>query len=170
MEPIIPPALAELEPDMTMVIDAAPNKRRRVDQHSESPLAAATTKRPASRYPQSCLLSTLLYRQAPRHLASSAHSVVVTVPPKPNPPGIHAITGDHYSLDLSGKHAPLCKTQFRLAQELHARRTITHLEWNQRGTALATVDETGRIGIWELGVSSRMTVNEWLERETYWAL
>jgi hypothetical protein len=40
-----------------------------------------------------------------------------------------------------------------LAQQYHGHYAITHLEWNQRGNYLATIDETGKLAIWEQTVS-----------------
>lgn len=125
--------------------DAIPKKRRKL----ESPTA-----RPApARYPPSFVRAALLFRQAPQCLTTSCHSVAVTVPPKPNPPGVHAITGEHYTLDLPTKEGTLNKTPIRLAEQYHDQNIITHLQWNQRGTTLASADETGKVALWSLGVS-----------------
>ncbi|KAI9489933.1 hypothetical protein BDB00DRAFT_840113 [Zychaea mexicana] len=127
----------------------------------------------------------MLHRQAPQHICTSTHSVVVTTPPQPNGPGIHAFTGDHYTLDLpststtttvnaattaatsnflkptlssniatNSNKVILNKTPLRLAEQYHDQHTITHLVWNQKGTTLASADETGRIALWILGNSS----------------
>ncbi|KAI8145254.1 hypothetical protein BJV82DRAFT_667151 [Fennellomyces sp. T-0311] len=129
------------------MVDLVPKKRRRVD--------STTSPDPIARYPQKSILSNLLHRQAPQSICTSMHSVVVTTPPKPNGPGIHAFTGDHYTLDLPSKtKLVLNKTPIRLAQDYHDQHTITHLVWNQKGTTLASADETGKIALWNLGNSS----------------
>ena len=154
----------------------SPKKRRRVE-----PTATSTTD-PIARYPPKCILSNLLHRQAPQHICTSVHSVVITTPPKPNGPAIHALTGDHYTLDLpittntnsstsatsnnnttlpgattkannsNSNKTVLNKTPIRLAEKYHDQHTITHLVWNQKGTTLASADETGKLALWNLGV------------------
>ncbi|KAG2222177.1 hypothetical protein INT45_007194 [Circinella minor] len=163
-----------------MVVEMNPKKRRRVEPTTTSKTDSI------ARYPVKCILSNLLHRQAPQHICTSIHSVVITTPPKPNGPGIHALTGDHYTLDLptttttdtNSSISPtsnnnttlpgtitkannninnktiLNKTPIRLAEKYHDQHTITHLVWNQKGTTLASVDETGKLALWNLGNSS----------------
>lgn len=127
------------------MVELAPKKRRRLDSTTPSYASA--------RYPPSCLLSNLIHRQAPHQLSSSIQSVVVTTPPKPATPALHAFTGDHYALDLVSKSTTLLnKSPIRLAEQFHDQCLITHLVWNQRGTTLASADENGKIALWELGV------------------
>ncbi|KAG0176146.1 mediator complex subunit [Apophysomyces sp. BC1021] len=120
------------------MVEITPTKRRRIESSPET----------AARYPLSFLFSSLTYRQAPECLSTSSQSVVVTVPPNPNPPAINTITGDLYTNDLNKF---LChKTPVRLAEQYHKQHTITHLKWNHRGTALLSADETGKLAIWSL--------------------
>ncbi|CDH55839.1 hypothetical protein RO3G_03953 [Lichtheimia corymbifera JMRC:FSU:9682] len=133
------------------MVELAPKKRRRLD----STTTTTTPSYASARYPPSCLLSNLIHRQAPHQLSSSIQSVVVTTPPKPATPAIHAFTGDHYALDLVSKSTTLLnKSPIRLAEQFHDQCLITHLVWNQRGTTLASADENGKIALWELGTSS----------------
>lgn len=132
------------------MVELAPKKRRRLDSTTTT---TTTPSYASARYPPSCLLSNLIHRQAPHQLSSSIQSVVVTTPPKPATPALHAFTGDHYALDLVSKSTTLLnKSPIRLAEQFHDQCLITHLVWNQRGTTLASADENGKIALWELGV------------------
>ncbi|KAI8374192.1 uncharacterized protein BYT42DRAFT_547273 [Radiomyces spectabilis] len=119
-----------------------PTKRRRLTPKSSSNLSA--------RYPLSFMLSSLTYRQPAGCLATSVQSLVVTVPPKPNRSAINCITGDLYTLDISGQPVLLRKSPIKLAEQYHHQHTITHVKWNQQGNCLATSDETGKLGLWSL--------------------
>ncbi|KAI9311047.1 hypothetical protein BX666DRAFT_2000266 [Dichotomocladium elegans] len=138
------------------------HKRRRIGiygRHGTPTVATTTTVAPAvtaARYPLPCLFSALIHRQAPQNLAVSTQSVVVMSHPKPLGPGVNAITGDHYTLDLNSitNNTFLNKTPVRLAEEFHDQNAISHLAWNQRGTTLASADETGKIALWDLGSAS----------------
>lgn len=131
-----------------MAVETTLNKRRRVD---DQPTAANSEN--SARYSLNCILSAQSYRQARGCISSSIQSVVVVASPKPNATDISAIAGDYYASSLGqGEGVKLNKVPLRLAEQYHGQNTITHLEWNQRGTTLATIDETGKIGLWELGV------------------
>lgn len=43
------------------------------------------------------------------------------------------------------------------ASVVHANADIQHLAWNQKGTCLASVDDSGRIGLWSMG----NLLNQW---------
>ncbi|KAF7724871.1 mediator complex subunit [Apophysomyces ossiformis] len=120
------------------MVEITPTKRRRIESSPES----------IACYPLSFVFSSLTYRQAPDCLSTSSQSVVVTVPPKPNPPAIDTITGDLYTNDM--RKFLFRKTPVHLAEQYHKQHTITHLKWNHRGTALLSADETGKIAIWSL--------------------
>lgn len=102
----------------------------------------------ASRYPPSFHFSALTYKQAPEALAISRQTVLVSVPTHPNPTQLNTIAGDIFSLDSVQIH----KTPIKTVESYHKQYTITHLEWNQKGNTIASVDETGQLALWSIKV------------------
>jgi hypothetical protein len=101
----------------------------------------------ASRYPPSFRFSGLTYKQAPELLALSPQNIIVSVPTQPNPNQFNTVAGDIYSL-----HTPIRKNPVKLVENYHKQHTITHLQWNQNGNAVASVDETGHLAVWHIQV------------------
>ncbi|OZJ06357.1 hypothetical protein BZG36_00695 [Bifiguratus adelaidae] len=55
-------------------------------------------------------------------------------------------------IDTSTSMESRCDAQLK---ELHGHHDIVHVQWSQQGNFLATVDEVGRLGIWEIGETPR---------------
>ena len=111
-----------------------------------------TTKKPpafhkASRYPPSFRFSALTYKQSPKALCLSPQSVLVSVPTQPNPTQVNVVSGDLFSLNT-----PPHTSSIHLIQKQHKQHAISHLEWNQKGNTLASVDETGHLALWSARV------------------
>ncbi|KAH8555199.1 hypothetical protein BGW37DRAFT_476167 [Umbelopsis sp. PMI_123] len=95
--------------------------------------------------PVRVLHSQLTYRRGYSNLACSQTNILVaTKKPTASPCSIEAITENTYTSNSQPK-----RTAMLLAQQYHGHYAITHLEWNQRGNYLATIDETGKLAIWE---------------------
>ncbi|CEP13902.1 hypothetical protein [Parasitella parasitica] len=105
-----------------------------------------------ARYPASFLLSALTYKQASESLCISPRSVLISVPTPPNKTQFNAIAGDLFSLD-----EPIRKIPIKLMEHYHKQHTITHMQWNQKGNTVASVDETGQLALWSIENS----VHEW---------
>ncbi|KAI8641915.1 hypothetical protein BD408DRAFT_417331 [Parasitella parasitica] len=105
-----------------------------------------------ARYPASFHLSALTYKQASQSLCISPRSVLISVPTPPNKTQFNAIAGDLFSLD-----EPIRKIPIKLMENYHKQHTITHLQWNQKGNSVASVDETGLLALWHIENS----VHEW---------
>ncbi|RUP51429.1 hypothetical protein BC936DRAFT_148148 [Jimgerdemannia flammicorona] len=116
-------------------------------------------------------------------LAWSSNNVLAYVPPKPTTSvRLHQLsdgkrpkiaeTAEHLQNDQSNLKQPFVLataadpsidqplryvTMITQAQQCHKHHTITHLSWNQRGTCLASVDETGKIALWEM----KQAVDDW---------
>lgn len=104
--------------------------------------------------PVRVLHSQLTYRRGYSNLACSSSNILVAIKPTPLPCSIEAITGNSYSPKSRPQRTPIL-----LAQQYHGQYAITHLEWNQRGNYLTSIDETGRLAVWEQTVRiSRNTV------------
>ncbi|KAI8096863.1 uncharacterized protein BX664DRAFT_275230 [Halteromyces radiatus] len=107
-----------------------------------------------TRYPLSYLFSSIVHRQSPLCLTNSSQGVVVAAPPRPIPSSIHCLSGDLYTLNNSALSSSLTynikKVPIRMAENYHKEHTITHLNWNQKGTTLASVDETGKLALWNI--------------------
>jgi WD40 repeat protein len=101
----------------------------------------------ASRYPPSFHFSALTYKQSPKALSISPQTVLASVPTQPNPIQFNIISGDLFSLN-----APPHKTPNKAIENYHKQHTITHLEWNQKGNTLASIDETGKLALWSVQV------------------
>ncbi|EPB91383.1 hypothetical protein HMPREF1544_01704 [Mucor circinelloides 1006PhL] len=104
------------------------------------------------RYPASFHFSALTYKQASESLCVSPHSVVISVPTPPNKSQFNAIAGDLFSLD-----SPIRKVPIKRMEHFHKQHTITHLQWEQKGKTVASVDETGLLALWHIENS----VHEW---------
>lgn len=102
----------------------------------------ATTK--ASRYPPNFHFSLLTYKQAPQSLSISKQSILVSA----NPNQFNVIAGDLFNVNSS-----ILKNPVQLVEKYHNQHTITHLVWNQKGNAIASVDETGQLAVWQIKVS-----------------
>jgi hypothetical protein len=100
----------------------------------------------ASRYPPSYHFSALTYKQSPEALAISPQTVLVSVPTQPNPTQFNIIAGDIFSFGSVSK-API-----KMVELHHKHYTITHMEWNQKGNTIASVDETGQLALWSIKV------------------
>ncbi|KAI9285823.1 hypothetical protein BC943DRAFT_323143 [Umbelopsis sp. AD052] len=113
-------------------------------------MTSNSTRRPADEVlsqsqPVRVLHSQLSHRRGYSNLACSQTNILVaTKKPTPSSCSIEAITENTYTNKSQPKRTPLL-----LAQQYHGHYAITHLEWNQRGNYLATIDETGRLAIWE---------------------
>lgn len=121
-------------------------KRKRTSQNN--------TKKPiskASRYPLSFQFSALTYKQSSKALSISPQSVLVSVPTQPNLTQLNVIAGDVFS----AKALPPHKSCIKLVEDYHGHNVITHLEWNQKGNTLASVDETGKLALWNIKVRER---------------
>lgn len=101
----------------------------------------------ASQYPPSFLFSALTYKQAPESLSISPQSILVSVPTQPNPTLFNTISGDIFNL-----HNTLSKKPIKTVEEYHKHHTITHLKWNQKGNTIASIDETGKLALWQTKV------------------
>jgi hypothetical protein len=128
-----------------------------VDPHFTLAMTSNSTRRHADEVlsqsqPVRVLHSQLTYRRGYSNLACSQTNILVaTKKPTPSSCSIEAITGNTYTNKSQPKRTPLL-----LAQQYHGHYAITHMEWNQRGNYLATIDETGRLAIWEQSVSLRI--------------
>jgi hypothetical protein len=105
--------------------------------------------------PVRVLHSQLTYRRGYSNLACSQSNILVATKPTPLPSAIESITGNSYSQKARPHRTPIL-----LAQRYHGQYAITHLEWNQRGNYLASIDETGRLAVWEHTVSRLQGVKE----------
>ena len=103
----------------------------------------------AARYPASFHFSALTYKQASESLCVSPHSVVLAVPTPPSKSQCHAVAGDLFSLDK-----PVRKVAIPPMEHFHKQHTITHLQWDPKGKTVASVDETGRLALWRMEVST----------------
>ncbi|KAM3581365.1 hypothetical protein VKS41_006191 [Umbelopsis sp. WA50703] len=94
------------------------------------------------------LHSQLTYRRGYSNLACSQSNILVAAKPTPLPCSVEAITGNTYTKSSRQQRSPII-----LAQQYHGQYAITHLEWHQRGKHLASIDEAGKLAIWEKGTS-----------------
>lgn len=131
--------------------DSTSNKKRRLGSGLKG-----------ARYPLSFLFSNMIQRQSPLCLDNSTQGVVITAPPLPTTSSIYSLTGDIYTTSNNSNHhygpslattPTIKKTPVQAIENYHKQHSITHLQWNQKGTTLASVDETGKIALWNLEVS-----------------
>lgn len=94
------------------------------------------------------LHSQLTYRRGYSNLACSQGNILVAAKPTPLPSSVEAISGNTYTKSSRQQRSPII-----LAQQYHGQYAITHLEWHQRGKYMASIDEAGKLAIWEKGVS-----------------
>lgn len=123
-------------------------------KRKRTPVSTKKTIHKASRYPLSFQFSALTYKQASKALSISPQSVLVSVPTQPNLTQLNVIAGDLFS---SSKVLPPHKTCIKLVEDYHAHNIITHSEWHPKGNALASVDETGKLALWNI----KNPVSEW---------
>jgi WD40 repeat protein len=104
----------------------------------------------------------MIQRQSPLCLNNSTQGIVIAAPPLPTTSSIYSLTGDIYTISNNNNQhygpslAPtptIKKTPVQAIENHHKQHSITHLQWNQKGTTLASVDETGKIALWNLEVS-----------------
>ncbi|SAM09381.1 hypothetical protein [Absidia glauca] len=133
-------------------------KRRTEDTISNKKRRLGTGMKGA-RYPLSFLFSNMIQRQSPLCLNNSTQGIVIAAPPLPTTSSIYSLTGDIYTIsNNSSQHygpslAPtptIKKTPVQVIENYHKQHSITLLQWNQKGTTLASVDETGKIALWNL--------------------
>ncbi|ORX60311.1 hypothetical protein DM01DRAFT_1332468 [Hesseltinella vesiculosa] len=119
-------------------IEPSPEKKRK------------TVETMAARYPLQSLFAGLAHRQPSTCVSTSSQGLVVCSPPRPNALSLYSVSSDLYTLNPSlGAPATAKKVPLRLA-EAHHQHTLSHIQWHQNGTTLATADETGKIALWHL--------------------
>ncbi|KAI8070723.1 hypothetical protein BC940DRAFT_295407 [Gongronella butleri] len=104
-----------------------------------------------ARYPLASLFASMAHRQPSSCLSCSSQGVMVCAPPRPKPLTLYCVSGDLYTMGhpAPAQPATVKKSPLPLADAYH-QHTITHLEWHQNGTTLATADETGKLAVWHL--------------------
>ncbi|KAI8985468.1 hypothetical protein BDB01DRAFT_788373 [Pilobolus umbonatus] len=105
-----------------------------------------------AKYPLSYYYSALTYQQAPETLALSSQSTLLNGPTAPCSTSIHTIAGDLYSLD-----SPVHKIPVKIIEEYHSPYSIHHLQWNQKGNTIASIDEKGQLALWHI----KSSLHDW---------
>lgn len=100
-----------------------------------------------ARYPRHYHFSSLTYKQTPQSLSISNQNFLVSASYL-NPNQFNVIAGDLFNLNSS-----ILKSPVKVVEDYHNQHTITHLQWNQKGNAIASADETGQLAIWQIKVT-----------------
>ncbi|RCI04160.1 hypothetical protein CU098_012062, partial [Rhizopus stolonifer] len=100
----------------------------------------------AARYSSFFNFSSLTCKQSPQALSISKQNILISAPIQPIPNQIHLIAGDLYNHNC----IYVQKTHVEIIQKHHKQRALTHMEWNQKGNAFASIDETGQLALWKL--------------------
>ncbi|KAG1149468.1 hypothetical protein G6F37_010009 [Rhizopus arrhizus] len=98
------------------------------------------------RYSSSFNFSSLTFKQSPQALSISKQNILISAPIQPISNQIHLIAGDLYTHN----RIHIQKTHVEIIQNYHKQYTLTHIEWNQKGNAFASIDETGQLALWQL--------------------
>jgi WD40 repeat protein len=114
------------------------SKRRKVQQKA--------TIEKKNRYSAEYEFSALTYKQAPKTLALSPHSVLVSAQNN----HFNALAGDFY---LDKEH--VYNSPIPVMEKHHKQNVITHLKWHPKGDVVASIDETGQLALWQLKVKKK---------------
>lgn len=101
------------------------------------------------RYSSSFNFSSLTFKQSPQALSISKQNILISAPIQSISDQIHLIAGDLYAHN----RIHIQKTNVEIIQNYHKQHTLTHIEWNQKGNAFASIDETGQLALWQLEVN-----------------